>query len=137
LRILCHPQIAHRHRDKELAAFVQANELVHVRIADEPRHGEWSRLMLQAGLGALKVERGLVFDTATLAVQYLLSGEGIALMDTRLFARETRSGRLASPFEETLETGYCYYLVTHAEGLADTAISLFRSWLIERVGAGS
>ena len=33
----------------------------------------------------VNVERGLVFDTAMLAVQYALSGEGIALVDTYLF----------------------------------------------------
>ncbi len=30
------------------------------------------------------------------------------------------------------KTRYGYYLITHPEGLADTAIALCRSWLIER-----
>jgi len=38
------------------------------------------------------------------------------------------------PFEVTLDDGYGYYLITHPEGLGDTAIALFRSWLIERFG---
>jgi len=45
-----------------------------------------------------------------------------------------RTGRLVSPFAEELDNGYGYYLVTHPEGLSDTAIALFRSWLIERFG---
>jgi LysR family glycine cleavage system transcriptional activator len=29
---------------------------------------------------------------------------------------------------------YGYYLVTHPEDLSDTAVAMFRSWLIERFG---
>ena len=138
LRILCHPQVAEQHRGKPLSAFIDANEIVHVRLDGAPRHEAWSQFARHNGLGTLNVERGLVFDTAVLAAQYALSGQGIALVDTRLFAEHMRAGRLVSPFEEALENGYGYYLITHAEGLADTAIALFRSWLIERFcGAGT
>jgi DNA-binding transcriptional LysR family regulator len=83
------------------------------------------------------VERGLVFDTAVLAVQYALSGEGIALVDTYLFGDYIRTRRLVRPFDHSLDDGYGYYSTTHPEALSDTAIALFRSWLIERFGTGS
>ena len=135
LSLLCHPEIAERHAGKTLAEFVAANELVHVRIADLSRHHVWSQFTRQAGLTSLNVERGLVFDTALLAVQYALSGEGIVLVDTNLFGEEIRTGRLVRPFDVSLDDGYGYYLITHPEGLSDTAIALFRSWLIERFGS--
>jgi DNA-binding transcriptional LysR family regulator len=134
--VLCHPRIAAEHAGKDLAAFIEANELVHVRIGELPRHGAWAQFVRQSGLGPVNVERGLVFDTALLAAQYALSGQGVALVDTNLFAEEIRSGRLVRPFDVTLDNGYGYYLLTHPEGLSDTAIALFRSWLIERFGAG-
>jgi DNA-binding transcriptional LysR family regulator len=134
LSILCAPSIAQAHRGKDLAAFIEANEIVHVRIADEPRHKFWSQFVRQTALAGINVERGLVVDTAVLAAQYALCGQGIALVDTSLFAEELRAGSLVKPFEATLDDGYGYYLTTHAEGLADTAIALFRSWLIERFG---
>lgn len=134
LRILCHPQVAEQHRGKDLAAFIEANEIVHVRYEGEPRHQAWSEFLRKNGLGAVNVERGLVFDTAVLAVQYALSGQGIVLVDLHLWTEEVRAGRLVSPFAEELDKGYGYYLITHPEGLADTAIALFRSWLIERFG---
>jgi DNA-binding transcriptional LysR family regulator len=137
LSILCHPQIAAAHRGQDLAAFIEANELIHVRIAGTPRHQFWSEFVRHNGLGALNVERGLVFDTAVLAAQYALGGQGIALLDPNLFTEELRQGRLVKPFEPTLDDGYGYYLITHPEGLADTAIALFRSWLIERFGSGA
>ena len=134
LSVLCHPNIAAAHRGKDLAAFIEANEIVHVRIADLPRHHVWTQFVRQEGLKGVNIERGLVFDTAILAAQYALGGQGIALVDTNLFAEQLGAGRLVKPFTATLDDGYGYYLTTHAEGLADTAIVLFRSWLIRRFG---
>ena len=73
---------------------------------------------------------------AVLAVQYALSGEGVALVDNYLFGDYIRTGRLVKPFENSLDDGYGYYLITHPEALSDTAVALFRSWLIERFGTG-
>jgi DNA-binding transcriptional LysR family regulator len=137
LSILCHPNVAARHAGKDLAGFIESNELIHVRIADLPRHHVWMQLVRQTGLGQINFDRGIVFDTAVLAAQYALSGEGIALIDPNLFAAEISAGTLVKPFNVTLDDGYGYYLITHAEDLSDTATALFRSWLIERFGTGS
>ena len=133
LSIVCHPSIVDAHRGKELAAFIEANEIVHIRLADQPRHFLWLQFVRQAGL-KVDVERGLVVDTAVLAAQYALSAQGIALVDPNLFSEEIGAGRLAQPFDATLNAGYGYYLTTPPEGLGDTATGLFRSWLIERFG---
>jgi DNA-binding transcriptional LysR family regulator len=134
LSVLCHPQLRARHAGADLAAFIGANEIIHVRINDLPRHHLWTQFVRHVGLGALHVERGLVFDTAMLAVQYALSGEGVVLVDTNLFGEHVRSGRLVKPFDVVFDEGYGYYLLTHPEGLSDAAIAMFRSWLIERLG---
>jgi DNA-binding transcriptional LysR family regulator len=137
LSMLCHPDVAARHVHLSLAQFIEANELVHVRISEQPRHHLWKQFARSANLANLNVERGLVFDTAMLAVQYALSGEGVALLDTYLFGDHIRSGRLVKPFSNSLDDGYGYYLITHPEALSDTAVALFRSWLIERFGSGA
>jgi DNA-binding transcriptional LysR family regulator len=137
LTLMCHPDLAARHANKTLAEFIEANELVHVRISDLPRHHFWTQFARQQSLGQTNVERGLVFDTAVLAVQYALSGEGVALVDSFLFGDYLRTGRLVRPFDAGLDDGYGYYLITHPEGLSDTAIALFRSWLIDRFCNGS
>ena len=134
LTILCHPNTAAAHRDRDLAGFIEANEIVHVRIADQARHHLWSQFARHNSLAGVNIERGLVVDTAVLAAQYALSGQGLALLDPNLFAEEISSGRLVRPFDVTLDDDYGYYLITHPEGLGDTAIALFRSWLIERFG---
>ena len=134
LTVLCHPNIAARAAGKSLAEFVASNELVHVRIADSPRHHFWAQFVRSQGLGPVNVERGLVFDTAVLAVQYALSGAGLVLVDSYLFGDYVRTGKLVRPFEQEFDDGYGYYLITHPEALSDTAVALFRSWLIERFG---
>jgi len=134
--MLCHPSVAERHAGADLASFISANELVHVRIAEQPRHHCWSQFAKQTNLTGINVERGLVFDTAVLAVQYALSGEGIALVDSYMFADYVRKGQLVKPFDISLDDGYGYYLTAHPEALSDTAVALFRSWLIERFGTG-
>jgi DNA-binding transcriptional LysR family regulator len=137
LSLLCHPNLAARHAGKTLAEFIEANELLHVRIAELPRHHLWTQFARSASLTAVNVERGLVFDNVMLAVQYALSGDGVALVDTYLYRDYIRDGRLVKPFDNSLDDGYGYYLITHPEGLSDTAIALFRSWLIERFGTGA
>ncbi|HUX72371.1 MAG TPA: LysR substrate-binding domain-containing protein [Steroidobacteraceae bacterium] len=137
MSVLCHPDIAARCAGHSLHDFIAANEIVHVRLSDMPRHHLWLQFARHANLATLNVERGLVFDTAVLAVQYALSGEGLALVDTNLFAEEMRAGRLVKPFDVNFDDGYGYYLITHPEALSDTAIALFRSWLIERFGSGA
>jgi DNA-binding transcriptional LysR family regulator len=134
LSILCHPDLAERHAGKDLAQFIADNEIIHVRINKLPRHHMWAEFTRQAGLASTDIDRGIVFDTAILAVQYALSGEGLALVDTTLFNAEVESGRLVKPFETSLDDGYGYYLITHPDGLADAAVALFRTWLIQRFG---
>jgi LysR family glycine cleavage system transcriptional activator len=122
--IVCHPDVAQRH----------AGKLIHMRIDGMPRHHFWTQLKRAANLGSLNVERGLVFDTELLAVQYALGGEGLALVDVALFREHLTSGRLVSPYDVTLDDGFGYYLVTDSEALSDPAVALFRTWLIERFG---
>jgi DNA-binding transcriptional LysR family regulator len=133
MAIVCHPSVAAAHRGADLGSFIEANEIVHIRLADQARHYLWLQFVRHAGL-KMDVERGLVVDTAVLAAQYALSGHGIALVDPNLFAEEIGAGRLVKPYGATLDTGYGHYLTTAPEGLSDTAIGLFRSWLIERFG---
>ena len=134
LGVVCHPDVAARHAEKDLEAFVRDNELVHMRVEGLPRRHFWSQFARQAGLHGLDVERGLVFDTEILTVQYVLSGSGIALVDLDLFRDHLAAGRLVQPYDTTLSDGFGYYLVTDPEALSDTATALFRSWLIEQFG---
>jgi DNA-binding transcriptional LysR family regulator len=130
---LCHPEIAPK-PGADMAQFLAATELLHVKLDGEPRHKMWHMLASEAGL-KLDVERGLVFDTSALSAQYAQSGAGIALLDRQMFAPDIAAGRLVAPFDVVLEGGYGYYIAVHPEDLADPAIAGFRSWMIRRFTA--
>ncbi len=128
---VCAPEIAEAAAGLTLAAFIAANELLHVKLDGQPRGLLWTNFLRQCGV-ADGGEKGLAFDTALSAVQYAMAGGGVALADVDMFADELRDGRLAAPFQQVFEEGYGYYLKIHAEDLADPVVSIFRSWLIGR-----
>ncbi|RIY00243.1 LysR family transcriptional regulator [Aureimonas flava] len=130
--ILCHPAVGAQAAERPLAAFVAENEVVHVRIVDHGAHHSWLEFARQNGFAPSTVQRGLSFDSASLAVEYVLSGQGLVVADPVLFAGEIASGALAAPVAASHYEGFGYYLKIDAEGLADPLISAFRSWLIQR-----
>lgn len=128
---LCSPQTAATNVGKSLDAFLAENELLHVKLEGEPRDLLWRSYARQCGL-SVTTDGGLAFDTAISAAQYAMSAGGVALADIDMFAAEIADGRLVMPYDRVLEDGYGYYLKLHAEDLANPAISVFRSWLINR-----
>ena len=137
MTVLCTPQVAARLEGSDIATFLSKNDVLHVKLDERPRHEFWEMYMRGLGRPDIRVDRGLVFDTARLAVQYALSGEGLALVDPILFKAEIDSGKLVQPFEAMLDGGYGYYLATHPEDLNNEAVALFRSWLIRWFSGGA
>jgi DNA-binding transcriptional LysR family regulator len=144
LTVLCHPAVAARLPEGEpgaslagsitgsIAGFLAANELIHVRLEGRPPGFLWETFARTAGLPGVRLGSGLVFDTAQLAVQYALSGEGLALVDPMLFQDEIAAGRLVAPLGIFVDDGYGYYLSIDPDDLARPEIALFRSWMIHQ-----
>jgi LysR family glycine cleavage system transcriptional activator len=130
---VCAPAVAAQSLGVDLPAFLAGQELLHVKLQGEPIGAHWSHFARQRGF-ALDTQRGMAFDTVTLAVQYAMAGQGVVLADIDMFADEIANGRLVAPYDAVTEDGYGYYLAFHSEDLGDPAISLFRSWMIARLG---
>ena len=130
---VCAPAVAARAAGLDLPAFLAGQELLHVKLQGEPIGAPWSHFARQQGF-TLDTRRGMAFETVTLAVQYAKAGQGVVLADTEMFADEIAQGRLVAPYDAVTEDGYGYYLAFHSEDLGDPAISLFRSWMIARLG---
>jgi LysR family glycine cleavage system transcriptional activator len=94
----------------------------------------WTAYLRQSGI-AVATHGGLAFDTTIAAAQYAMTANGVFLGDIDMFAKEIADGRLVMPYDAVIEDGYGYYLKLHADDLGDPAISMFRSWLINRFGA--
>jgi LysR family glycine cleavage system transcriptional activator len=131
----CSPRLAAANAGKKLAQFVTDNELLHIKLEGEPPGLIWEAFSRHFDLG-VQTSRGMAFDTAALAAQYAASGEGVALLDVDLFAKDIEAGILATPFAETYEDGYGYFLNLAAEDLADPVISVFRAWMIRNFARG-
>jgi DNA-binding transcriptional LysR family regulator len=130
---LCSPKCAAAAAGKSLEAFLASQELLHVKLDDEPRDLLWATFAHQCGLG-IATDGGLAFDTAIAAAQYAMSADGVFLADFDMFAQEIADGRLVMPHEMAVSDGFGYYLKLHADDLSDPAIAVFRSWLINRFG---
>ena len=130
---VCAPSVAARCAGLDLAAFLAGQELLHVKLQGDPIGTAWSHFARQRGF-MLDTQRGMAFETVTIAAQYAMAGQGVVLADVDMFADEIAKGRLAAPYDAVTEDGYGYYLAFHSEDLGDPAISLFRSWMIARLG---
>lgn len=131
---LCAPSTALANQGKTLDEFLATSELLHLKLDQEPRELLWASYFRQLGLDITK-NAGLAFDTAIAAAQYAMTSSGVILGDVDMFATEVAQGRLVMPYDAITEDGYAYYLKLHADDLADPAISVFRSWLINRFAA--
>jgi DNA-binding transcriptional LysR family regulator len=130
---VCAPSVAAKSLGLDLPTFLGLNELLHVKLQGEAIGTHWSHFARQRGF-PLETRRGMAFDTVTLAVQYAMAGQGIVLADIDMFAAELAQGKIVAPYDAIVEDGYGYYLAFHSEDLGDPAISLFRSWMIGRLG---
>ena len=127
----CAPAVAARAAGRSFAEFVAGEQLLHVKLEGEPVEALWASYARQAGL-PLDARRGLAFDTEALSAQCALAGEGVALIDPRLFSRELADGRLVTPHDVTVESGFGYFLTFQPEDIADPVIAFFRRWVLER-----
>ena len=131
----CSPRLAKANQGKSLAQFVADNELLHCKLEGEAPAMIWEAFSRHFDLG-VRIGRGLAFDTAALAAQYAASGEGVALLDVDLFARDIEAGTIVTPFSEMFEDGYGYFLSLAAEDLSDPVIAVFRAWMIRNFARG-
>lgn len=130
---VCAPGIAAAAAELDLGQFLAGQELLHVKLPGEAIGTHWLQFARAQGF-ALDIRRGMAFETVTLAAQYAMAGQGVVLADTLMFAPEIAAGRLVAPYDLAAEDGYGYYLTFHSEDLGDPVISLFRSWMIGRLG---
>ncbi len=127
----CAPETARRGGGQDLAAFLTANELLHVKMEGEPFGAFWSAFAARQGI-EIAATRGLAFDTEALAVQWAIASGGVTLVDPGMYAAEIADGRLATPFPGARSpSGFGYYLAVHPDDMADPAVALFRSWVVQ------
>ena len=131
---LCSPHTARAAQGQEMAGFLASQELLHLKLDNQPRDLLWSDYLRRSAITG-STHDGLAFDTAIASAKYAMTSGGVMLGDVDMFAAEIAQELLVMPYDAVIEDGYGYYLKLHADDLADPAIAAFRSWLIGRFAA--
>ncbi|HTI02838.1 MAG TPA: transcriptional regulator GcvA [Acidisoma sp.] len=106
---------------------VPADLLRHTLLHDDEREG-WNAWLTAAGVGAVPLARGPVFNDHALVIQTAIRGQGIALGDIALVAEDVAAGRLIAPFPLRIETGG-YWLVAPDLANLGPAAHAFVDWM--------
>jgi len=92
----------------------------------------WTSWLRAYGDGTVDADKGIRFSHAHLALEAALAGQGVALARGILVARDLAAGRLVAPFDDYLESGLAYWVVT-PDHKPRATVARFRTWLIEAV----
>src|SRR6185369_9515045 len=93
--------------------------------------GDWAKWLGRAGVDAVDLEHGVVFNQASMSIDAAVDGQGIALARTALVSWDLISGRLVRPFAQTLEASYAFWIVCPKSAAELPKISTFRNWLLK------
>lgn len=86
-----------------------------------------------SGVFAFKLsDRGLTFESLTLAYNAAISGAGVAIAIRTFVANDLATGRLIKPFDHVRKSKSGFNIVYSAERLQKfKKINSFRAWLLE------
>ncbi|WP_339114840.1 LysR substrate-binding domain-containing protein [Thioclava sp. GXIMD2076] len=122
-----------------LSQFKSFNDLGILREATLLHMGDftdWEQWMQLSGLPPENAHRGICFSDMNIVFTAVMAGEGIAIGDTVLWAKELREGKLMRPFSAALHTESGYFLCTPDENLSNPIVQEFSKWLKDRLEIG-
>jgi LysR family glycine cleavage system transcriptional activator len=90
----------------------------------------WSKWFDSAGVGDVKLSRGLALNRASMLIDAAVDGQGVALARTTLAAWDLINGRLAKPFDLGLRLSNTYWIVCPKATSSMPKITTFRDWLL-------
>ncbi len=96
----------------------------------------WRMWLRAAGARAVDAAPGPRFSNQAMLLEAALAGQGVALADHALVARELKAGRLVRPFPPAVfeTTAFCYYLVYPERHRTTPKVMAFRDWLFHEAG---
>jgi len=107
----------------------------HTLLQSVARPEYWRIWLEAAGAGDVDPDRGLTFESVSLAYQAALEGLGVAMGQHALVAEDLAVGRLVAPFGPRVPIDNAFYLV-YPERLEDDAhLSTFRDWILAEAQA--
>jgi LysR family glycine cleavage system transcriptional activator len=124
---VCSPRLLSARRRHPLRS--PADLLHHVLLHLDDRT-DWLKWLNAAGVPTAAVERGPVFNQASMAIDAAVDGQGVALARTTLAAQDLIAGRLVQPFRLALPVAYAYWIVCPQANASLRKVVTFRDWLV-------
>ena len=91
----------------------------------------WRQWLQRAGVGGIDVERGVVFNQWSMAIDAAIQGQGVAMARTALAGWDLLEGRLVRPFDLSIEAPFALWIVCPRVSADLPKIATFRRWLLE------
>jgi len=104
---------------------------VFISVDAPPRHDDWSRWLIHAGLGGLKPQGRLSFASSAQALEAAAAGLGVAIAHTPFVEGDLKTGRLVAPFTERIVEPESFYLVAPRAAASLPRVASFRAWLLD------
>lgn len=94
------------------------------------RPGYWQAWLRAAGVRGIDLDRGMTFESVSLAYQMAIDGAGVAMGQHALVAGDLAAGRLVAPFECVLRLADAFWLIYPKRLEHDPFVRSFRDWLL-------
>ena len=94
------------------------------------RPGYWHLWLAAAGAEGIDPDRGIRFESVSLAYQMALNGAGVALGQLALVEDDLKTGRLVAPFAQCADSTDAFYLIYPNRLSSDSFVATFRDWLL-------
>jgi len=123
---VCSPALLRGPKALKSPADLRRFPLLH---ANDASH--WTRWLERAGVSGVNVDKGVVFNQASMVIDAAIQGQGVAMARTALAAWDLLSGRLVRPFPLALEAPFALWIVCPRATADLPKIATFRKWLLE------
>lgn len=126
---VCSPEFLERSGPVSKPSDLLAAPLIHNSSTER-----WADWFAENGVAMRRPRGGIVVDDYALALEYALSGQGVALGRDILIQADLAAGRLIAPVPAGMRSRFAYYLVRSPTNPPSDNATLFAAWL-ERVAA--
>ena len=127
---VCSPSLLEKHAGLSGLELIARADLIHMTSVS----GDWAEWFRIVGARPpANVRAGLRVDTINMALEAARRGYGIALGRTPLVDAEIKSGQLVRLFDQSVPSGWCYWLVTMDADFQSQDVKTFRQWLLDEL----
>lgn len=111
----------------------------HTLLHSIARPDDWRYWLEAAGVdGKVDARAGMTYESSAMAYAAAIEGQGLAIAQLFLVARDLEEGRLAMPFKKTVDMGeFTYYLLTPSHREESASMKTFRLWMLDQLKSAS